>query len=78
MKLAGAAMKRNKDGILIQGSLDLRGLQGLSQVVFQREFGSALSRWLNLEKLESTGTLPLDTLLRERNRFSSAEWNLRR
>lgn len=78
MKLAGAAMKRNKDGILIQGSLDLRGLQGLSQDVFKREFGSALSRWLDLEKLDFTGTLPLNTLLQERDRFSSPEWNQRR
>lgn len=78
VKVAGAAMKRNQSGILIQGSLDLRHLPGLSQDVFEREFGRALAHWLDGERIKFSGHLPLDKLIEERDRFSSKEWNQKR
>jgi lipoate-protein ligase A len=77
-KLAGAAMKRTQSGILIQGSLSMQDLPGLSPEAFEKEFGRALSRWLNADRVKFTGTLPVDRLKEEHERFSSPEWNQKR
>ncbi|MGA1204812.1 MAG: lipoate--protein ligase family protein [Opitutales bacterium] len=77
-KLAGAAMKRNQSGVLIQGSISMNLLSGLSRKNFGSAFGSLLASWLGCSRSNFTGTLALDDLLRERKRYSSAEWNRKR
>lgn len=77
-KLAGAAMKRNLSGILVQGSLDMQNLPGISKTVFEREFGRALARWLDAERVTFNGTLPVELLSQNRRRFGSREWNEKR
>ena len=77
-KLAGAAMKRNQSGMLIQGSIDARALAGLSREQFTTEFGNFLANWLQLSPVALKGTLPSEDLQRELGRFGSPEWNERR
>jgi lipoate-protein ligase A len=77
-KIAGAAMKRNQSGILIQGSLDRGALGDLTPSVFETALGSALARWLGLKPVQCADPLPADDLLEESARFASAAWNERR
>ncbi len=77
-KLAGAAMKRNQSGILIQGSLDKQHLPGLTSGVFEREFGLTLERWLGGDRQLFEGALPADQLAAYRRKFASREWNEKR
>ena len=77
-KVAGAAMKRNRQGILIQGSLNLLLLPGLDRDHFTGEMGAALARWLKVQRVDFHGVLPADILLAERERFRSKDWNQRR
>ncbi|MGC9450804.1 MAG: lipoyl protein ligase domain-containing protein [Oceanipulchritudo sp.] len=74
-KIAGAAMKRTRDGVLIQGSLNRALLGGIPDRHFEEKFGQALANWLELEPVVMKGTLPVDVLQRELDRFSSGEWN---
>jgi lipoate-protein ligase A len=78
VKLAGAAMKRNRWGILIQGSIDRGAMKKLGEEAFALDFGPALAHWLKLEPVKPIGTLPADTLIGELERFGSSEWNQRR
>lgn len=78
IKLAGAAMKRTQSGILIQGSLNMQGMPALSIDGFEHEFGGALARWLDCRKVVFSGSLPVDVLRRQRDRFSSVQWNQKR
>lgn len=81
-KIAGAAMKRNRNGLLIQGSIDRGALQeDFDFVTFQAQLLGAISTELDLP----TGTLddirPLfqsERIEKERQRFAGAEWNRRR
>jgi lipoate-protein ligase A len=77
-KLAGAALRRCRDGILIQGSLDRAGLPGLTHAAFADRLGPAFAAWLALEEGGYADPLPDDRLQREYTRFRSAEWNRRR
>jgi len=74
-KLAGAAMKRNRDGILIQGSLDPSGFPGIDRTLFETALEAALPDWLGLSH-KKCGPLPEDTMLEKK--FSSEAWNRRR
>lgn len=77
-KIAGAAMKRNRAGILVQGSIDRPGLQGVPTGSFVEAFREFLAEWLRGEAVTLTGPLPGDILQKERQRFGSASWNQRR
>ena len=57
-KIAGAAMKRNRTGLLIQGSLHRSLLGGLAASLFEDELGQRLALWLQLEPVCFKGTLP--------------------
>lgn len=81
-KIAGAAMKRSRDGLLIQGSLDRGALpENFDFVTFQAQLIEALATALELP----TGTVedfrPLfqgERIQQEKQRFASDEWNWRR
>lgn len=75
-KLAGAAMKRNQSGILIQGSIDKTNLL-LDWTTFYTDFINELSRIL--ETKFTTATLPNHPKRNELyNKFNSLEWNQKR
>lgn len=78
VKLAGAAMKRNQHGILIQGSLSMLAMPGLERTAFINGFGHSMASILEADSVKFTGTLPADILVRERDRFASDEWNRKR
>ena len=74
-KLAGAAMKRTKIGILIQGTIDLTSIENLDLVEFQRSFISELSKLV----CEETEVIEWpESFLNERalyvNQFASVPW----
>lgn len=77
-KLAGAAMKRTRNGLLIQGSLSLAPLPGLDTGRFLCAFGEALSTWLDLPSIPAPEALPPDVMESQRRYFSSPDWNQRR
>lgn len=77
-KIAGAAMKRHRDGILIQGSLNRSMIAGLSVKSLEKEFSQFLSIWLDLQPVIFTGTLPVQILTRELDQYTSREWNEKR
>ncbi len=77
-KVAGAAMKRNRQGILIQGSLNLKLLPGLQRQDFMDSMGISLAHWLKVKRTRFSGVLPPEILLAERERFKSREWNRKR
>jgi lipoate-protein ligase A len=78
IKLAGAAMKRNQHGVLIQGSLAMLAMPDLDSNTFIIGFSHSLASILQATPVEFTGSLPADVLLREQDRFSSDEWNRKR
>jgi hypothetical protein len=74
-KLAGAAMKRTKIGILIQGTIDLTSIENLDLVEFQCSFISELSKLV----CEETKVIEWpERFLKERslyvNQFASVSW----
>ena len=77
-KIAGAAMKRNALGILVQGSLDRSLVNGLDGVCFEAALASRLADWLGVSPSLPAEPLPEDDLIAEAGRFSSDEWNRRR
>ncbi len=77
-KLAGAAMRRSRAGILIQGSLDTRHWTDFSRIRFTGIFGDQLDFWLKAEQVRFTGSLPRDILEKEQRRYGSPEWNRKR
>ncbi|MEX0331625.1 MAG: hypothetical protein AB3N64_09410 [Puniceicoccaceae bacterium] len=77
-KIAGAAMKRSQSGILVQGSLDKDRLGAISAESFMADFERFLAKWLDLEPVQSGGSLPGEIIQREQERFASREWNERR
>lgn len=78
VKLAGAAMKRNQQGVLIQGSLSMLAMPELERTAFSSGIGHSLASILEAEAIKFTGTLPAESLVREKDRFSSEEWNKKR
>ena len=78
IKLAGAAMRRSRSGILIQGSLDFRHWNDFSRIRFAEVFGDQLDIWLKTELVRFKGTLPKEILVSELKRFTSPGWNQKR
>lgn len=77
-KIAGAAMKRNKSGVLIQGSLSRTAVPVPEAALFSGHFGRFLERWLETGATQEAAPLPEEIITREAARFASPEWNLRR
>ncbi len=79
VKLAGAALKRNKHGLLFQGSIDRRPLAGLDWDRFAVDFPRALAAAFSL-KAEETGFPDWDPEEESAliDQFASEEWNRRR
>lgn len=81
-KIAGAAMKRSRQGLLIQGSIDCSGLpETFNFVTFQKHLIKNLAKTLDLEPSELEDIRPLfkrDQIEREKQRFAADAWNHRR
>lgn len=77
-KIAGAAMKRNRQGILVQGSISRMGAALPCEQQFIDQFGEFLEKWLETGKTGLAESLPAESVERETLRFSSPEWNHRR
>ena len=81
-KIAGAAMKRSRQGLLIQGSIDRSVLpKTFNFITFQKLLLKYLSSTLNLEPSELEDIRPLfksEQIERERQRFAGDAWNRRR
>ncbi|NDV61140.1 lipoate--protein ligase family protein [Puniceicoccales bacterium CK1056] len=78
LKIAGAAMKRNKEGILIQGSLS-RAAESLPQKdMFIAGFGRFLEKWLEAGPTNDADPISRDAIAGEESRFASSEWNFKR
>ncbi len=52
-KIAGAAQKRNKHGLLFQGSIEKNSVDPLDWDEFQNQFASALGKVLNVDPVET-------------------------
>lgn len=74
-KLAGAAMKKSKEGILIQGTMDIEGFNNFSSNLFMKEFLTNLAKILE-ENI--VGRNWPEEFHQERNqisrKFSTIEW----
>jgi lipoate-protein ligase A len=81
-KIAGAAMKRSRQGLLIQGSLDRSSLpETLNFIRFQNQLLEHLASTLDLELSELEDSRPLfksERIEREKQRFADDAWNQRR
>jgi len=81
-KIAGAAMKRTKKGLLIQGSIDRAALlDALNYTLFQDKFIKSLTSSLALTPHEPDDLRPYfksDTIEVEKEKFRSIEWTNRR
>ena len=77
-KLAGAAMKRNREGILLQGSLDRAALPGLKQEAFAAQLEQRLATWLDCDPSAPVGLLDARALAEASARFRSEAWTRRR
>lgn len=75
-KLAGAAQRRTRDGILAQGYVDKQALPGVDWSLLEQEFAMALGIWLESppEKrpLPSGNPVERHALIQ---RFASVAWN---
>ena len=81
-KIAGAAMKRSRQGLLIQGSLDRSSLPGtLNFISFQNHLVDHLASILDLKLSELEDIRPLfksERIELEKQRFAGDAWNRRR
>jgi len=77
-KLAGAAMRRSRSGILIQGSLNVRHFINFSRIGFAQAFGDQLAIWLKASPVIFADRLPDELLKAELKRYGSAAWNQKR
>ncbi|MEM8868068.1 MAG: hypothetical protein AAGC73_07340 [Verrucomicrobiota bacterium] len=81
-KIAGAAMKRNRNGILIQGSIDRASLpEAFNAHHFQKTFIRQLTETLQIELGQSDDLQPLfngPMIAEEKSRFQSKAWLQRR
>jgi len=81
-KIAGAAMKRNRNGLLIQGSIDRSSLpERFNFEKFIQLFTTILSNTLDLSIIEPDDLRPFfnsELIEREKNKFQSEAWTQRR
>lgn len=78
-KLAGAAQRRTRDGVLVQGYVDKLALPQVDWALLEREFTIALGTWL--ESPPEAMPMPLisaELLENLSARFASEAWNQRR
>ncbi|KAF0095381.1 MAG: lipoate-protein ligase A [Puniceicoccaceae bacterium 5H] len=76
-KLAGAAMKRDRDGLLVQGSLELP--DGVALSLFERSLIELIAARLDLPFPKPTpGQVDAAALQRWTAHFADAAWNQRR
>lgn len=81
-KIAGAAIRRNRSGILLQGSVDRDALpKKFNYSIFQELLIRQLSLLLKLPKKTMINVdqfLSKDNIEKEKKRFKSKKWNQRR
>ena len=81
-KIAGAAMKRTRKGLLIQGSIDRAALpETLDFSPFQNDLIANLAQSLELRLNQPEDLRPFfnsELIEQEKQKFSSAEWTRRR
>lgn len=78
-KLAGAAQRRTRDGLLMQGSVHRPAIRALHWRRFEDDFAGALAEWLGgAPSGQPFPKWPQGQLTGEIARFESAEWNQRR
>lgn len=78
-KIGGAAMKRSRHGLLVQGSIDLTVAPECTEHAFQAAFIESLATGLGGSQAPSTKDLPTpETYAELEQRFRSREWNYRR
>ena len=81
-KIAGAALKRNRHGLLLQGSLDRAALPDtLHYAALQNHFATHLAAALDLTSGEPPDLrpfFPAETIAHERQRFTDEAWNRKR
>lgn len=81
-KIAGAAMKRTRQGLLLQGSVDRAALpEALDFQSFPEHFIHTLTQSLTLTRHQPDDLRPYfnsERIERERNKFASEEWTQRR
>lgn len=81
-KIAGAAMKRTRKGLLIQGSVDRGTLpKELDFEFFSQSFAQLSAEFLNIAQQQSDDLRPYfqgEVIEREKARFASRQWALRR
>jgi len=78
-KLAGAAQRRTRDGLLMQGSINRPAIRSVHWQRFEQDFAAALAEWLG--GAPSNQPFPKwaqGQLTDEIARFESSEWNERR
>lgn len=82
IKIAGAAMKRTRKGLLVQGSVDCGTLpQGLDFNLFSQSFAQLLARNLEIPQQQPDDLRPFfrsDVIEREKEKFASKKWTMRR
>ena len=75
-KVAGAAMKRNKHGLLFQGSIEKSRLGVVDWDTFQTKFTAALAHLLGMESVETPWPdLNEDEVSGLIEQYSAPEWN---
>ena len=79
-KIAGAAMKRNKSGLLMQGSVDRHVTGDIDWTIFRNKFVGNLATEFDAEKIGniSLPVYPKNLLSDTIKKFSSDAWNKRR
>ncbi|MFU8847388.1 MAG: lipoyl protein ligase domain-containing protein [Opitutales bacterium] len=81
-KIAGAAMKRTRNGLLLQGSVDRAALpEALDFQSFPEHFIHTLTQSLTLTRHQPEDLRPYfnsERIERERSKFASAPWTQRR
>ena len=78
-KLAGAAQKRNRHGLLIQGSIETQKLEHIDWDAFEQKFAQKLATALDLKISNSAfPEFPDAKIKKYSEKFASVEWNERR
>jgi lipoyl(octanoyl) transferase len=78
-KVAGAALKRNKNGLLLQGSIAREALPQLDWSRFEEDFTTGIARCLSVEAgIHPWPELDPDEEAHLTAQFASPEWNERR
>lgn len=78
LKIAGAAMKRTRAGLLVQGSLSRQALPGLPDERLHEAFRGWLPEWLQLGPSQLADPFPPPRVESLANRFARPAWNQRR